>query len=71
MIIRPYKELGLWCAEQVRKWGGILEQPAHSRLWEAAGLPRPGSAMARRSIMEALGTGGRSKGMAPRTNKRG
>lgn len=36
------KELGLWCVEQVRRWGGVLEQPAHSRLWEAAGLPRPG-----------------------------
>lgn len=37
------QELGLWCAEQVRKWGGILEQPAHSRLWKAAGLPYPGA----------------------------
>ena len=34
--------LGIWCVEQVRKWGGILEQPAHSRLWEAAGIPPPG-----------------------------
>lgn len=36
--------LGLWCVEQVRKWGGVLEQPAHSHLWKAAGLPRPGNA---------------------------
>jgi hypothetical protein len=36
------RELGLWCAEQVRECGGILEQPAHSRLWDAAGLPKPG-----------------------------
>ncbi|NQT13160.1 MAG: hypothetical protein HQ582_10455 [Planctomycetes bacterium] len=34
-------ELGLWCAEQLRLWGGVLEQPAHSRLFEAAGLPLP------------------------------
>lgn len=36
------RELGLWCADQVRKWGGVLEQPAKSRLWEAAKLPKPG-----------------------------
>lgn len=33
------RELALWCVEQVKQWGGILEQPAHSRLWEAADLP--------------------------------
>jgi hypothetical protein len=37
-------ELGVWCAEQVRKFGGVLEQPAHSKLWDAAGLPKPGPA---------------------------
>lgn len=36
------KELGLWCVEQVKQWGGVLEQPAHSRLWDAARLPKPG-----------------------------
>lgn len=36
------KDLGLWCVDQVRKWGGILEQPAGSRLWDAAQLPKPG-----------------------------
>lgn len=36
------KELGLWCVDQVNQWGGILEQPAHSRLWDAAKLPKPG-----------------------------
>jgi hypothetical protein len=38
------KELGLWCVEQVRRWGGVLEQPAHSRLWETTRLPKPGRA---------------------------
>lgn len=33
------KELGLLAVEQVRKWGGVLEQPAGSKLWGAAGLP--------------------------------
>ena len=36
------KELGLWCCDQLRAWGGILEQPAHSGLFAAAGLPMPG-----------------------------
>lgn len=36
------RELGLWCIEQVRREGGVLEQPAHSRLWAAGKLPRPG-----------------------------
>ena len=35
-------ELGLWCARQVERWGGILEQPAYSRLWSEANLPAPG-----------------------------
>jgi hypothetical protein len=34
--------LALVAVEQVRRWGGVLEHPAHSRLWAAAGLPRPG-----------------------------
>ena len=36
------KELGLWCAHMVQTHGGILEQPAHSHLFKAAGLPLPG-----------------------------
>lgn len=36
------KELGVWCAEMLRKCGGVLEQPAHSRLFDAACLPKPG-----------------------------
>ncbi|HEX2099935.1 MAG TPA: hypothetical protein VHF69_04700 [Candidatus Synoicihabitans sp.] len=36
------RELGLWCADQVTRFGGVLEQPAHSHLFAAAGLPIPG-----------------------------
>lgn len=35
------KELGLFCADMLRKCGGILEHPAHSRLFFAARLPLP------------------------------
>lgn len=28
--------------EQVRRWGGVLEHPAHSKLWEHCSLPLPG-----------------------------
>lgn len=35
-------DLGLWCAIQVQKCGGVLEQPLGSRLFRAAGLPFPG-----------------------------
>lgn len=41
------KELGIWCADQLRRWGGILEQPAHSELFAAAGLPIPGKQSSR------------------------
>jgi len=36
------KELGLWAVGQVRQWGGVLEHPAGSKLFSAAGLPMPG-----------------------------
>lgn len=36
------RELGVWCADQLRECGGVLEQPAHSRLFDAARLPKPG-----------------------------
>lgn len=36
------KELGLICADWLREEGGVLEHPAHSRLFDAAGLPKPG-----------------------------
>jgi hypothetical protein len=37
------KMLGMWCVLQVRKYGGIVEQPARSELWDRCGLPIPGS----------------------------
>lgn len=33
--------LGMHCVRLVQQYGGILEQPAHSRLWTAANLPWP------------------------------
>jgi hypothetical protein len=37
------KELALWAVKQVRKWGGVLEHPAGSTLWEASKLPAFGA----------------------------
>jgi hypothetical protein len=42
-IAERERELGLFCARQVQENGGILEQPAKSGLFAAAGLPLPGS----------------------------
>ncbi len=36
------KELGPLCVEWLRKCGGILEHPAHSRLFDHCHLPKPG-----------------------------
>lgn len=36
------RELAPFCVEQLRKCGGVLEHPAHSRLWDEYDLPRPG-----------------------------
>lgn len=33
------RELGLWCCDQLRACGGVLEQPAGSKLFFAAGFP--------------------------------
>jgi len=35
-------DLALWAVDQVRKFGGVLEHPSRSTLWQAAGLPLPG-----------------------------
>ena len=34
-------ELAPWAVEQVRRWGGVLEHPAASRLWPVCDLPAP------------------------------
>lgn len=36
------KDLGPMCVEWLRRDGGILEHPAHSRLFDFCKLPRPG-----------------------------
>ena len=36
------KELGLLCVELLKRNGGILEHPAHSRLYDATDSPKPG-----------------------------
>lgn len=36
------RQLATWSVRQVRRWGGVLEHPAGSRLWPKAGLPAPG-----------------------------
>lgn len=36
------KDLGPMCVDWLRKCGGVLEHPAHSRLWDACRLPKPG-----------------------------
>jgi hypothetical protein len=35
------RDLGPLAVDQVRRWGGVLEHPAFSRLWDAMDLPRP------------------------------
>ena len=37
------KELGPLCVDFLRRCGGVLEHPAHSRLFDYCGLPKPGS----------------------------
>lgn len=36
------KALAPWAVEQIRKYGGVLEHPANSKLWPALNLPAPG-----------------------------
>lgn len=40
----PDHEAALSCfaVRQVQRWGGVLEHPAGSRLWDYCGLPMPG-----------------------------
>ena len=40
--VEGIRELGPLCVEWLRKCGGVLEHPAHSRLFDHCGLPRPG-----------------------------
>lgn len=37
------KELAIFAVATIRRVGGVLEHPAHSTLWKAAGLPYPGA----------------------------
>jgi hypothetical protein len=36
------REYAVWSVQQIRKWGGVLEHPAQSRLWGSVSLPKPG-----------------------------
>lgn len=36
------KDLARFAVAQVRKWGGVLEHPESSQLWQDQGLPLPG-----------------------------
>lgn len=36
------RALALFAVHAVRTWGGVLEHPAHSTLWDVAGIPAPG-----------------------------
>lgn len=36
------RDLAPWAVEQIRAWGGVLEHPARSVLWQACDLPAPG-----------------------------
>lgn len=45
MFSRPRdgeKELAIWAIDKVRRYGGVLEHPAGSKLWPTLGLPAPG-----------------------------
>ncbi|EIP99365.1 hypothetical protein OpiT1DRAFT_03879 [Opitutaceae bacterium TAV1] len=48
------KDLGPLCVEWLRKCGGVLEHPAHSRLFSHCGLPLPGESRAGLWSIEVL-----------------
>lgn len=37
------RELAPWSIAQIRRYGGVLEHPAASKLWPTLGLPEPGA----------------------------
>ncbi len=41
------RALALFALDQVRKFGGVLEHPRRSALWESAALPKPGAGVDR------------------------
>ena len=41
-VVPGEKELAIWAVEQIRRWGGVLEHPYGSQLWNHCGLARPG-----------------------------
>lgn len=48
------RELALWCVSQVKTWGGVLEHPAASSLWDIAELPKPGAKPGARGFSAAV-----------------
>lgn len=48
------KELGPLCVSWLQKCGGVLEHPAHSRLFDACSLPKPGETQGRLWTVEVL-----------------
>lgn len=47
--------LGPLAVVWLRRWGGVLEQPGHSLLWDHCGLPRPGCGDEREWSIEVEG----------------
>lgn len=47
-------DLGLMCVEWLKREGGVLEHPAHSRLFDAVNLPKPGERRGDLATIEVL-----------------